>query len=157
MLQRDLKNKDIGMELTFRRATVEDVPGIIALCNECFSERTNVDSAIWVFNATSYDTNQIYLNGEFGGRIIAHAKITVIQTIYGEMGTYAVLNHVCVKPEYRRQHIATALLNEIVKICKTLGCKRMCLWSKNFRTDAHEFYKKLGFELLEAGFFQKDI
>ena len=145
------------MELTFRRAEVEDVPRIIALCNECFMEKTNADNAAWVFNATSYDSNQIYLNGEFGGRIIAHAKITIVQTIYDSVGIYAMLNHVCVKPEYRRQHVATALMNEIVKICKTVGCKRICLWSKNFRTDAHEFYKRFGFQLLDAGFFQKEI
>ena len=145
------------MKIEFNRATMHDVEGIISLCNECFSERTDTGYARRVFAETKSDPNQIYVNGVLDGVIIAHAKVTVIPTMYEEMGTYAIINHFCVKEEYRRKHIATDLLNAVVDICKGMGCKRMCLWSKNFRVGAHAFYKKYGFELLEAGFFQKDL
>ena len=145
------------MEVKFKRVTVKDINGTIALCDECFLEKTDLAYATKVFNETSSDPNQIYINGVFGNEIVAHAKITVIPTMYGPMGTYALLNHVCVKEKYRRHHIATGLLNEIIKICKSMNCKNICLWSKNFRVAAHAFYKKSGFELLEAGFFSKDI
>ena len=145
------------MKVEFRRVTAEDVPGTIELCNECFNEKTDLDYASRVFNETRNDPNQIYVNGVMNGEIVAHAKITIVPTMYGEMATYAMLNHFCVKEKYRRNHIATGLMSELLKISKAKGCKNICLWSKNFRVAAHSFYKKSGFELLEAGFFTKDI
>ena len=145
------------MKVKYEIASAKDVPGIISLCNECFNEKTDLAYAEKVFAATASDPNQIYVNGVAGGEIIAHGKLTIIPTMYGDMATYALLNHFCVKEQYRRHHIATGLMAELVKISKAKNCKNICLWSKNFRVAAHAFYKKYGFELVEAGFFSKDI
>lgn len=61
------------------------------------------------------DPNHIYLIGLDNNKIIAHSKITIIPTMYEKMNTYSILNHVCVKPEYRRHNIATKMLDEITK------------------------------------------
>lgn len=90
-------------------------------------------------------------------KIIAHAKINIIPTIYYNMNTYAILNHICVKPEYRRAHIGTKLLDECFKIAKERGCKTVELWSKNFRAAAHALYRSYGFEVVDAKFFEKKI
>lgn len=145
------------MEVKFKIATKKDVAGIIELCNECFFEETDVKEAEQIFEETKDNPDDIYLVGTFDNKIIAHAKITVIKTMYEVMGTYAILNHVCVKPEYRRHQIATKMLEEIEKICTKHGCKAMELWSNNVRTAAHACYKNYGFHLDEAGFFSKEI
>ena len=111
------------MEVVFRRATSEDVPGIIELCNECFNEETSLEYANKVFEETKNDKNQIYLVGLIDGKIIAHTKITIIPTMYEKMNTYSIINHVCVKEEYRRHNIATLMLDEVTKICKKMNCK----------------------------------
>lgn len=145
------------MEVTFRRATIEDVEGIIELCNECFNEETSLEYANRVFEETKDDKNQIYLVGIVDGKIIAHTKITIIPTMYEKMNTYSILNHVCVKEEYRRHNIATLMLDEATKICKEMGCKAIELWSNNFRQAAHACYNKYGFIVNDAKFFSKDI
>lgn len=145
------------MEVNFREATENDVEDIINLCNECFYEQTSLDYAKKMFEETKNDTNDIYLVGEVDGKIISHAKVTIIKTIYEEMNVYAILNHVCVKPEYRRHNIATKMLEEIEKICVANKCKTMELWSNNVRVPAHACYKKYGFHLDDAGFFSKKI
>lgn len=145
------------MEVNFRIATLDDVENIIKLCNECFFEETSLDYAYNVFKKTMDDPNQIYIVGEVDNQIIAHSKITIIPTIYEVMNTYSILNHVCVKPEYRRHNIATKMLEEIEKICTDKGCKKMELWSNNVRTAAHACYKKYGFTIDDAGFFSKEI
>ena len=61
------------------------------------------------------------------------------------MNTYAILNHVCVKPEFRRHNLGTKMLIECERICKDNGCSVIELWSNNFRQPAHECYKKYGF------------
>lgn len=145
------------MEVKFREATSNDIEEIIALCNECFEEETSIDYAKKVYEETQNDSNQIYLVGLAGDKIIAHTKITIIPTIYEKMNTYSILNHVCVKPEYRRHNIATRMLEECERISKERNCVAMELWSNNFRVPAHECYKNFGFIVNDAKFFSKEI
>ena len=145
------------MEIKFRRATFDDIESIIALCNECFEENTSLDYAKEMFKKTEDDQNQIYIVGELDGKIIAHTKITIIPTMYEDMNTFAILNHVCVKPELRRGHIGTKMLDECFKIAKENGCKCVELWSKNFRQAAHGLYHDYGFDVMDAKFFTKNV
>ncbi len=145
------------MNVNFRIATINDIKGIIDLCNECFEENTEVQNAYDVFVKNMYDPNQIYLIGELEGMIIAHCKITIIPTIYEKMGIYSILNHVCVNPKYRRHNIATHMLEECERISKEHGCKCMELWSNNVREAAHACYKHFGFVVNDAAFFSKEI
>lgn len=145
------------MDLEFRRATIDDVSAIVDLCNECFDETTSVDYAKDVFLKTRNDENQIYLIGLLDDKVVAHAKITIIPTIYEKMATYSILNHVCVKPDFRRHNIATKMLVECEKISKEHGCVAMELWSNNYRQPAHSCYKNFGFVVNDASFFSKEI
>ena len=145
------------MNVEFRIANYDDVDGIIKLCDRCFNENTNLDYAKRIFKENESDKNQIYLIGVANNEIIAHAKINVIPTIYEDMNTYAILNHVCVTPELRREHIGTKMLDECFKIAKSHNCKCVELWSKNFREAAHGLYHSYDFEVMDAKFFTKDI
>ena len=145
------------MNAEFRVANFDDIEGIIALCNECFDEKTSLEYANKVYMQNIFDKNQIYVVGIVDNKIVAHAKINVIPTIYEDMNTYAILNHVCVKPEYRREHIGTKLLDYCFKIAKETNCKCVELWSKNFRQAAHGLYHKYGFDVMDAKFFTKDV
>lgn len=145
------------MKIEFRIAKAKDLPGIIALCNECFEENTPLSYAKKIYKQNHRDKNQIYLIGLADNQIVAHAKINVIPTIYENMNTYAILNHICVKPDFRRAHIGTKLLDECFKIAKKHHCKTVELWSKNFRVAAHALYHKYGFEVVDAKFFEKKV
>lgn len=145
------------MDLIFRKANYDDVEQIVDLCNECFGEQTNVGYAREVFDKTKDDENQIYLVGILDGKIVAHTRIVIIPTMFDPMRTYAILNHVCVKPDYRRHNIGTKMLIECEQICKKMNCVEMKLWSKNFRVAAHECYKHYGFNVIEATFFEKKV
>lgn len=145
------------MKAKFRKAVYEDLENIIELCNECFEENTSLDYAQNIFLETEKDPNHIYLVGIIDEKIIAHAKITIIPTIYEKMNTYAILNHVCVSPQYRRHNIATQMLEEIEKICQEKNCVCMELWSNNYRVAAHACYKKYGFVPNDATFFSKKV
>lgn len=141
--------------------TQDDLEEVVALCNECFEENTAAEYARQIWLATEADQNQIYVvgvmqDGEQSGRIVAHTLVNIIPTIYEEMGTYAVLNHVCVKPDARRSGIGTGLLDFCFALARERGCKKVELWSKNFRTAAHGLYHKYGFEVMDAKFFEKD-
>lgn len=145
------------MALEFRRANIDDIEGIVDLCNECFEENTDYKYARDVFQKTINDDNHIYLIGVLDNKIVAHTKITIIPTIFEGMDTYAILNHACVKSKYRRKNIATKMLVEAQKIAKERGCVNLKLWSMNFRKAAHKCYKHFGFKTTNAKFFTKNI
>lgn len=141
----------------FRLATENDLEEIINLCNECFFEETSMEYARKIFEESKNDPNSLYVVGIMDGKIVAHTKITIIKTIYEKMNIYAILNHVCVKPEYRRHQIATRMLDEVTKLCLERDVKTIELWSNNVRVPAHACYKNYGFTLDDAGFFSKKI
>ncbi len=145
------------MEVKFRLANFSDLESIIRLCNECFQEETSMEYATKIFKETEHNDDHLYLIGEVDGKIVAHSKITVIKTIYEKMNIYAILNHVCVKPEYRRGGIATKMLDEITRLCLERNVKTLELWSNNVRIPAHACYLAYGFHLDDAGFFSKNI
>lgn len=145
------------MEVTFRTATFADIPDIIALTNECFAENTPIEYAEKVWRETEGDPNAIYLNGYVGDQLVAHVRIAIVPTIYEEMNTFAILNHVCVRPDMRRHHLGTKLLDETFKICAARNVKTVELWSKNFREAAHALYHKYGFDVVDAKFFAKEL
>ena len=145
------------MNLQFRIANENDINGIIELCNECFNENTSLEYAKKIYLDNKDDVNQIYVIGILNDKIIAHSKINIIPTIYEDMNTYAILNHVCVKPELRREHIGTKLLDYCFKIAKDHNCKCVELWSKNFRKAAHGLYHSYNFDVMDAKFFTKNV
>lgn len=145
------------MEVTFRTATFADIPDIIALTNECFDENTPIEYAEKIWRETENDPNSIYLNGYLGDQLVAHTRIAIVPTIYEEMNTFAILNHVCVKPDVRRHHLGTKMLDEVARLCRERDVKTIELWSKNFREAAHALYRKYGFEVVDAKFFAKEL
>lgn len=145
------------MEVVFRKMKKKDIPVVVSLCNDVFKEKTSMEYAKKMYKKTKRDKNSVYIVGEVDGVIVSHLKITVIETLYEDMNTYAILNHVGVKEEYRRHGVATKMLDYAFDICKKRGCKKVELWSNNVRTAAHACYYKYGFELDDAGFFSKYV
>ena len=145
------------MEVTFREMKKKDVPLVIELCNEVFKENTSLEYAMKTYKKHRKDPNSIYIVGLVDGKIVSHLKITVINTIYENMNTYCILNHVGVKEDYRRHGIATKMLDVAFEISKKHGCKKVELWSNNVRTAAHACYYNYGFELDDAGFFSMSV
>ncbi len=145
------------MEVKFRIATAADLEDIIKLTNECFDEQTPLSYARKIWRRTEHDPNQIYVNGYLNDQLVAHTKITIVPTIYEDMNTFAILNHVCVRPDMRRHHLGTQLLDEVFRICRKCNVKTVELWSKNFRAPAHAMYQRYGFEVVDAKFFAKDV
>lgn len=144
------------MGVQFKLAEREDIAELVDLMNECFDETTSYDFARKVFLETENDPNQIHLIGlHDSGKIAAYCKITIIPCLSSPMETFAIFNHVCVKPEFRREHIGTQLMQESERLAREHGANMLALWSGNQRQPAHALYKKFGFEIFDGPFFEK--
>ena len=146
----------MDIDVRFSLADTTKIKEIVSLCNECFDEQTDYEEAIKLFEEYK-GRNQIYLIGEYEGKIIAHTRIQIVPTIFQDMNTFAILNHVCVKKEFRGHHIATKMLEVVKEVCKNHDCTSIKLWSRNFRIPAHTCYKNFGFIADDATFFNLDI
>ena len=71
--------------------------------------------------------------------------------------SYCYANYVCVHNDYRNQHIGTKLLEKAFSICKDEGISYIELTTNPTRVEAHELYKKLGFEQRNTDVFRKEI
>ena len=145
------------MDVVFKSLELEDLKSTIDLCNLCFEENNDYSYAEKVFLETKNYPSCVYINGIHNGKVIAHTKLTIIKTMYESMGTYAIINHLCVHPDYRRHHIASYLIKVVFKVAKDYNCNAVKLWSNNYRVAAHNCYKRNGFTLDETGFFTKEI
>ena len=57
-----------------------------------------------------------------------------------------IIEDVVVDPDHQRKGIGRAMMRYAKGICKQKGCYKMVLSSKHSRTEAHAFYKSLGFK-----------
>ena len=118
-------------EVTFSIATHDDLAGMIDLTNRCFDETTPLEYAERIWNETSDDPNQIYLNGWKDGKIVAHTKITIIPTIYEDMNTYAILNHVCVDCSTKFFEFAMNVTSKRLSFGRRIFAKRPMLYIRS--------------------------
>ena len=78
------------------------------------------------------------------GRIIAYVHAERYKTLYFE--ELVNLLGLAVAKDYRRQGVATELMNQVEHWTKDNGIKMIRLNSGSSRKEAHEFYRKLGFD-----------
>ncbi len=122
-------------EIRIRRGTPADLADMAAMEQACF-----VDP--WSYDALAEDMDSpvcTYIVAESGGRVV------------GYVGFWAVLdegniNNVAVAPDYRRQHIGTALLEETLRVGRSLGVVNYTLEVRAGNEAAMKLYEKFGFQ-----------
>ena len=63
---------------------------------------------------------------------------------YGRKSIY--INHIAVHEDFRREHIAKTLFEELQRIAKQKEIRHFALDTWTFNTEAHRFFEKMGFE-----------
>ena len=74
---------------------------------------------------------------------------------YGRRQAY--IHQIAVHENYRKQHIGQALFNEIENLAKNEGIDHFELDSWAFNTDAHVFFKKMGFVTFNIKMWRKPM
>jgi GNAT superfamily N-acetyltransferase len=92
------------------------------------------------------------LVAEVRGDVIGVCQLIVFRHLQAKGGLCAELESVHVHPDHRGRGIGHALVHEAIARARELGCYRVQLTSNHARTDAHGFYRALGFEASHEGF-----
>ena len=144
-------------ELVIRPAAVEDLPAILELYQELGAayghspEQGEVDHRqLW--RQVMADTRQQVLVEEQGGEIVGTATLILVPNLGHQGKPWAVVENVVVRSDRRGQGLGTALMAEATRIAGSHGCYKMVLTSNLARQQAHEFYRRLGWQQTHAGF-----
>ena len=79
------------------------------------------------------------------GVIIAACYICIIHNLTWGGKSIGYIENVITDTEYRRKGIGRIIIKNAIEYAKEQNCYKVLLQSGNKRTEAHEFYKSIGF------------
>jgi GNAT superfamily N-acetyltransferase len=90
------------------------------------------------------------LVAELGGKVVATCDMTVMPNLTHEGRPWAILENLMVAPGARRRGIGRALMNEVERRAREAGCYKLQLVSGARRSQAHLFYRAIGYDPAEG-------
>jgi GNAT superfamily N-acetyltransferase len=149
------------MNLIFREAIRADVPEIVRLLTEdeigSLREQYNKNhdaiqnSYYSAFDSISADKNNHLIIVELNGKIVGTMQLTFITYMTYQGGKRAQIEGVRIDKSVRGQGIGKAMIEWGINKAKDGRCHVVQLTTDKRRSDALEFYKKLGFVATHEG------
>ena len=141
----------------FREATLDDLPAILAmLAEDTIPADRETDPAdpryAQAFDTIAADPNQSLITAELDGRVVGTLQLTFIPGLSFRGAWRGQIEAVRIASDVRGQGLGAALIDWAVDQCRQRGCFMVQLTSSNERTDAHRFYKRLGWKQSHTGF-----
>lgn len=141
--------------ISVRRAGQDDLGQVLALYRLLSGPYAAAEQAVTEFDAwrtLTDDPRQYLLVAEADGRVVGTATVIVIANIGHGGKPWAVVENVVVAGEYRGRGVGTRLMDAVGDVGRRLGCYKLVLSSNLARSEAHEFYRRLGWRQTHAGF-----
>ena len=147
-------------EISFRAATLEDVPAVLDLLRDdaLGATREGAELARYedAFRAMEAEGANSLLVGVVGKDIVATCQLVFISGLSLRAARRAQIEGVRVRSDLRGQGYGEALLAEVERRARDAGCSLIQLTMNKSRTDAHRFYTRVGFTPSHIG-FKRDL
>lgn len=88
---------------------------------------------------------------------VVGCAFTDVQEDFVRTSCILYVTYVAVDENYRKKGIGRKIFERIEEICSENKCSAIELTSADFRTEAHEFYNRLGFTKKKTSVFIKEI
>lgn len=145
--------------LHYRKATLSDVPAIVALLADDMlgvaRERVGVapdPRYVTAFAEIDADPHQFLCVAEQGDAIVGTLQLTFIRGLSHTGALRGQVEAVRVAADRRGQRIGEAMFAWAIDECRRRGCSVVQLTTDRARTDAHRFYDRLGFRPSHLGY-----
>ncbi|MEZ0090287.1 N-acetyltransferase family protein [Streptacidiphilus sp. EB129] len=141
----------------FRRATLDDLPAIVALLAEDslgVGRESPDDLAPYraAFERLAADPNQLPLVAERAGEVVGTLQLTLIPGLSRRGATRTVIEAVRVRSSERGSGLGTLMIQHAIEESRRRGAALVQLTSDASRVDAHRFYERLGFTGSHIGY-----
>src|SRR5574337_1284716 len=132
-----------------RNATASDIPVILELLYELGRPQPQKDRDVEVFSNLvlkyiSEDDKKIIL-AEFDNKIVGMASMMLVSRMNRETPEMYIPDLIVGK-DHQNKGIGKNLVESCIAFAKKNKCHRIRLESGNQRKEAHDFYRKIGFE-----------
>jgi GNAT superfamily N-acetyltransferase len=144
-------------DLIIRRTTAQDLPAIVAMLADdpLGAQRESPDQPeVYraAFERVAADPNQYLAVAERDGQVVGTLQLTVIAGLSRRGAVRTVIEAVRVAAAERGSGLGTQLIEWAVAESRRQGAQLVQLTSDASRTDAHRFYRRLGFVDSHLGF-----
>lgn len=150
---------NIESGLSFREATIEDLPALVALfADDVVGSHNDTKDIVALpiyesaFATIQSSPNDLIFVGSTNGEIVATAQVTFVTSLVGRGSTRMIIEAVQTRTDMRGKGIGALLIAHCLQAGRQRGAASAQLTSNNKRSDAHRFYERLGFEKSHAGF-----
>lgn len=146
------------MNLEFRQAAIEDLPGIVRMLADDFLgaareryENPLPETYTKAFAEIEADKNNELIVAEINGEIVGTLQITFTPSIGFQGGKRATVESVRVDEKFRGRGICREMILWAIERARREKCIVLQLTTNSEREDAHRFYKNLGFKSSHLG------
>lgn len=129
--------------MAVRRCDVTDAAALQHLSREAMGYDFPLSDTTAKLTKLLNDSTNLILVAELNGEVVGYIHAVDYDLLYAPH--YKNIMGIAVLPEYRRQGIGKELLSAVEKWAGETGASAVRLCSGEERTDAHEFYKSLGY------------
>lgn len=134
------------------RRDLEQVLAIYGLLGGPYAAERRAITADEAWRTLALDFRQHVLVAEAGGVVIGTATVIAVPNIGHGGKPWAAVENVVVAAAYRGRGVGGRLMAAAGELARQMGCYKLVLSSNLARTEAHSFYRRLGWRQTHAGF-----
>ncbi len=139
------------MKIVYQKARKEDAQVLAKMTEELVGNNSDLkkleDTLEMLFEKEEYYIVTAHCNG----KVVGMSQGIICHDICEDCRNFLVIENVYVQEEYRGQHVAEGIFEELENWGRTHNCYYAILVSENKRERAHSFYQKIGYKK-EGGF-----
>ena len=143
-------------DLVIRDATPADAGAIVDLIAGGALEPTTPSEADRLGAAATIEEGRRSDDGvivaEIRGEVVGVCQLLILRHLHNGGRLCAEVESMHVRADLRSQGVGKALLEEVERRARSLGCYRIQLTSNAARVDAHRFYERNGYAPSHRGF-----
>ncbi|MCM5682875.1 GNAT family N-acetyltransferase [Schlegelella sp. S2-27] len=137
------------MKLSFRTATLDDVPAVLALYEAAAIDPPG-SADLRLARATfermqSHPDYRVWL-AELDGEPVGTLALAVMDNLAHRCAPSALVEDVAVHPRCQGRGVGRRLIGHAIEQARAKGCYKLALSSNARRQSAHAFYERLGFQ-----------
>ena len=133
--------------MEFRRLTASDLPSLLELYRQLDADdaESTAEHSIEVWKEIERNPDIRYFGAVDGGRVVSSCYAVYIPNLTRGNRGICFIENVITDKEYRKQGLASRMIDMAVSFAKGRHCYKVILQSGMSRTEAHRFYESKGF------------
>ena len=137
------------------RLTEHDLRSLAEMFRQFWGEKSSFEKMRVTFSKLATNPAYILLAAKQCDRLVGFAMGIICEELYGDCKPFMVVEDLIVDKNRRRNGVGSALMRELEKCAIDHDCYQIIFVTEADRTEAHRFYKSLGYEFEPYKGFKK--